>query len=534
MSVIKSNLVLLALLMGLALSHLHGHKCIHDDVQRRIPKHYNNPDQVLQSSGRVLQLGQSPEERQYRIFVDYYQADTFVKNNDKYAARDNVSKRLMDATAKYSMEMLRVKSVENFSFDGLKCNDIQIPAFNKKADLYVLINTIGKKETEAFATAVACSQENGTNRPNVGIYDLNLEHIVDSKMNLLLYFSTFTHEFAHILFFNNDMYHQFKRPDGSSLPKDEVMKSGQQFAGESRDLIVLKDLVAFARQYFNDPNLAGLPLENGGGSGSAGAHWEKTFMPAEFLNPSVEYPAFISEFTLRFMRETGWYANVDLGYAVHYNWGKGQATYMSNTCPTTIEYCTNPGDKGCSPDFMSKTTCSGFQAFMGNCKYKKNNGRYCTRNKPDENQPDSFETYGASSRCFMWGNTPRCNTATCDANKVVTITIPGNKTAVCDSPGKLISLEGQTINCPINLDTFCSYLGDACPDDCTGNGICMKNKKCFCITGYSGDKCEVQSMPDQNASVPIPKPDDGRSSSFASLIGPLWALLGTAFLASFI
>lgn len=55
----------------------------------------------------------------------------------------------------------------------------------------------------------------------------------------------------------------------------------------------------FARDYYNCPTLPGVPLENNGGSGSANSHWEKTFLPNEFMNPYVTFPGIISDFTLK-------------------------------------------------------------------------------------------------------------------------------------------------------------------------------------------------------------------------------------------
>jgi leishmanolysin len=55
-----------------------------------------------------------------------------------------------------------------------------------------------------------------------------------------------------------------------------------------------------------------VPLEDEGGNGSAGSHWDKVFLPLEFMNPTIESPGTISEFTITFLRATGWY-NIDAG-----------------------------------------------------------------------------------------------------------------------------------------------------------------------------------------------------------------------------
>lgn len=83
----------------------------------------------------------------------------------------------------------------------------------------------------------------------------------------------------------------------------EMTIGTQQF-----NAIVLPEVVDYARTFFNDPSITKVPLENDGGSGSVGSHWEKTFMPLEYMNATIESPGIISDFTLTFLRATGWYA----------------------------------------------------------------------------------------------------------------------------------------------------------------------------------------------------------------------------------
>lgn len=73
-------------------------------------------------------------------------------------------------------------------------------------------------------------------------------------------------------------------------------------------------LLAFAKIYYKCEALEGVPLENGGDGGSANSHWEKLYLPNEFMNPTVENPGIISNFTLLFLEGTGYY-KVDYKYA---------------------------------------------------------------------------------------------------------------------------------------------------------------------------------------------------------------------------
>lgn len=56
--------------------------------------------------------------------------------------------------------------------------------------------------------------------------------------------------------------------------------------------------------------------------------------------------------------------------------------------------------------------------------------------------------------------------------------------------------EGQTVLldskyefvCP-RISDFCTDWEKRCPMDCSGNGVCLKNNKCFCFPGYTGLDC---------------------------------------------
>ena len=109
------------------------------------------------------------------------------------------------------------------NFPGIICNTVDLPAFKMNIDLYVMVETINKPNESAFATAWSCSQDKFSARPTTGVYELNLAFIINSKMNYLLYYSTFIHEFTHILFFSKDLFNQFRRADNSVIPEAEVI-----------------------------------------------------------------------------------------------------------------------------------------------------------------------------------------------------------------------------------------------------------------------------------------------------------------------
>ena len=101
-------------------------------------------------------------------------------------------------------------------------------------------------------------------------------------------------------------------------------------------------------------------MENEGGSGSIGAHFEKRIYGNEIMTAKFVYPAPISKFTLQSMEDTGWY-KVDLGYAGRYSWGhkNGCEFIENNDCnPKFNEFCEKEGKISCSTDYTSKAICA--------------------------------------------------------------------------------------------------------------------------------------------------------------------------------
>ena len=103
--------------------------------------------------------------------------------------------------------------------------------------------------------------------------------------------------------------------------------------------------------------MQGVPLENDGGAGSASSHWEKLYLPNEFMNPTIESPGYFTGFTKAFFEGTGWYKISD-EFAQYYDWGRddGCAHFTPDQCPTGPEYCPSEdlNSAVCSPNYISK------------------------------------------------------------------------------------------------------------------------------------------------------------------------------------
>jgi hypothetical protein len=69
--------------------------------------------------------------------------------------------------------------------------------------------------------------------------------------------------------------------------------------------------------------MRGVELENDGGSGSKGAHWEKVTLHNELMTAQDELNGSFSVFTMALLEDSGWY-KVDFRKAAPIYWGKGK------------------------------------------------------------------------------------------------------------------------------------------------------------------------------------------------------------------
>ena len=108
--------------------------------------------------------------------------------------------------------------------------------------------------------------------------------------------------------------------------------------------------MAQIRDHFSCPTATGAPLENGGGSGSAGAHFEKLVFADDTMVPDDTLDARMSKMTLAVAKDSGWY-EVDLGKGEHYTWAKGEGcSVFENSCDhvNVSEFCSTSGHYGLS------------------------------------------------------------------------------------------------------------------------------------------------------------------------------------------
>jgi leishmanolysin len=488
-------LVLIVALFGIITAH--SHKCHHDEISKTITGGYTNPYPKDSKTGRIL----AGSLHNFRIMIDYSLADTFISANAALTSLYQMSKRVLSNTKKYFETYLQITTPDKMTLASKDCGSsvFTVAITEQPVDLYVIIKTQNDATTSYFAAASTCEQDATTKRPVSGVYFLNFASMKGTTMYEYFYFTTYTHEFMHIIFFSAKLFKDYRDPANPNAAVPDTYYEKIDVAGKDRyTKLKYPNLVAFAKKYYRCDTLTYVPLEDGGGEGTAGSHWEKTFFPEDIMNPTIENPARISPFTVEMIKASGWYTVVG-DMASYYDWGKDDGCVLTaGSCPTSYEYCpsgTSTTANICSTDFMGKSTCSNLVDYFGTCLLKRKMEVSCVLSVPDEINGGAEEINGPHSRCLLWHNkqsdqtAAECHPIRCVDNELQ-FKLKSNVTKTCSYPGQIISFSGQwQIKCPDPL-YICNQFANRCPMDCNGkNGYCLNGGKCFCFTGYSGPDC---------------------------------------------
>ena len=115
---------------------------------------------------------------------------------------------------------------------------VEISEVNDEAmDLRITIKAENDPDTGYFAAAIICTKSTDDKRPTVGVYLLNFDQMEETKLKEYLYFTTYAHEFAHILGFSLDQTAEFVKEDPANpnnrvdIPQTDVVQ------GRSNSLI---------------------------------------------------------------------------------------------------------------------------------------------------------------------------------------------------------------------------------------------------------------------------------------------------------
>ena len=217
---------------------------------------------------------------------------------------------------------------ENEKFgDEAKNKGISLLSLGIDLVIFSRFENYGTGDTTTLATAGPMYIDNDSHQPYSGKVNINPE-IDFSKKGIEEYLSSvLTHELTHVLGFGEDFFQFFKF---NSVKEDKY--------GISRIYLNSPKVIEVAKKYFNCDDIDGVELENDGGQGTTGSHWEARILLGEYMcGTARNEEQVISEFTLAYLEDTGYYkANYYTGGLMRYGKNKG-CSFIKDKCVNNYE-----------------------------------------------------------------------------------------------------------------------------------------------------------------------------------------------------
>lgn len=383
---------------------------------------------------------------------------------------------------------------------GIPSADQSTGIANSDFHIYVTAVPMADPNSATVAWAMACRLDSN-GRTVVGQVNWVPSRLTNAMTRSVVVeaedINTGIHELSHALGFSAPFFNgKYLSADGSTYVTGGTTSGIDSALGKPVSKIVSPRVIAEAQAYFDCSSLDGVEIEDQGGSGTAGSHWEKRILYQEYMNGvGSNVKTFRSRLTLAYFEDTGHYQADYTAADSGMNWGavKG-CSFLQEKCDSATnkvsgEFCfdTNNANRYCTYDRLGIGMCdvasytSALPAYMqyffdSTLGAQVSVADYCPGVVPFSNticiDPSTTETqaiygqtFGSSSRCFdsnliksqyrLDSSGARCFAASCSSSGAILITIDG-KTVQCPTDGSAgtadlsalgLSYRGQ-ITCP--------------------------------------------------------------------------------------
>ena len=374
---------------------------------------------------------------------------------------------------------------ENYNALGLEYDMVIIPHFS---------DTIG---SQIQAAATACVAISETMQPKLGVIMINPN--LDFSYTNSEYFleMLFLHEMSHVLIFHQAFFISLNLMDHDVINDEDIY------------YIKSPTVLEKAKLHFGCNSVKGIQLENYGGAGSAGSHWESRYMLGDYMI-ATDYPEIvISDISLAVFEDSGFY-KVNYYSGGLFRFGKGEGcNFFNQKCIIdggtlfANEFCIKTQEPFCTSGHISKGHCyiaeynyiiNGQYQYFKNTKvggyapadycpisfdnlYDKTNYYFptnCKYGKESMSHPDYGEKVGNNSICVESSLVPTWSSQG-EIFRSICYEI------LCNSENKkvLVLIHGQTIECPIQgglIEKPSGFRGKIiCPDY---NSVCTSEVWC--------------------------------------------------------
>ncbi|KAL8153971.1 hypothetical protein V2J09_011731 [Rumex salicifolius] len=379
----------------------------------------HSPDRDCHNVGDIVKLGEPPMTANSGSPLCNPQSDPPVYGDCWYnctlddISREDKRHRLRKAlgqTADWFKRALAVEHVRgNLRLSGYSAcgqdGGVQLPREYVEegvanADLVLLVTT-RPTTGNTLAWAVTCERDQW-GRAIAGHVNVAPRHLTAEAETLLS--ATLIHEVMHVLGFDPHAFSHF-RNERKRRRSQVTRQAMDEKLGRMVTRVVLPRVIMHARNHYGafSENFTGLELEDGGGRGTSGSHWEKRLLMNEIMTGSVDTRSVVSTMTLALLEDSGWY-KANYSMAERLDWGRNQGTnFVTSPCNQWkgAYYCNNTQLSGCTFNREAEGYCP-VVSYSGDLPHW---ARYFPQANKDTNSarmPDRMlgEVRGSSSRCM--------------------------------------------------------------------------------------------------------------------------------------
>ena len=493
------NLLLILLLINI--NFIQSFKCGADQIKL-------NPKSITFSSSKKTQnLSKANAESETPLVIGYDFSTLQRPSSMTTTTYNNIKSALIGVTEEFSKflkishRQISLKGMKNTIMDycGLSVIGADYENFLIKNDIIIFPQFDSSLDSSVIAAAGACIIEKNSNHPYGGVLYIN-PNINFGDKNINVYMKNILlHEITHILIFSPGII--------GSLRLNNTINGVPH--------IISKNVVAKAKEHFGCNSMEGVPLENQGGSGTMGSHWESRYMLGDYM-VSTDFPdSAISDITLALFEDSGFYkVNYYSGGLFKFGKNKGCSFFnqkcIVNEIATFDDFCDESNEPLCSSSKTIKSSCylitypsqvpTAYQYFSNTRRGGFTYADYCPIPYESRDNSDSFpkhcqfgssssnygEKLGSNSFCFMSSivqsssndinEVPVCYEIECDSSSQKIIVKIGDNRIECPSGGGSVSPSSSGLKGTID----CPAYSELCPSN---NILC--NDIYTCLTQYA-------------------------------------------------
>jgi len=286
-----------------------------------------------------------------KIKIDYTRLKIEVKGNINYF-KERFSNIAMYLSSLLSVQHINVGLNDDLVKECTNISENNVGTWLYENDLVLFPYINENFDDDILAAAAPCLILNNY-RPVGGFIEINKNVLSNTKRDIDAYFDMLLlHEISHILGFHPSFF------EGLDLMSKETI-NGYEYTFINSPKVVEK-----ARIHFNCPNIKGIQLEDQGGEGSVGSHWEARYMLGDYMISTDYSEVVISDITLAFFEDMGFYkANYYTGGL--FRFGKNQGcSFLEDKCIKSgeinfpNEFCAEPNNPFCGSSHLSRGICN--------------------------------------------------------------------------------------------------------------------------------------------------------------------------------